>query len=67
MPLEITIRGQLISVPDSERQPCEIWTRVMGYYRPVQDWNFGKKSEHAERKLFIESKAMTYVDLERAE
>jgi len=28
---------------------CEVWSRVMGYYRPVGQWNVGKKQEHAER------------------
>lgn len=32
------------------RQRCEIWSRVMGYLRPVSSWNKGKKSEYAERK-----------------
>ena len=32
---------------DHERQPCEVWTRVMGYYRPVSQFNHGKKSEHS--------------------
>ena len=39
---------------DSERQRCEVWTRVMGYHRPVSEFNPGKKSEHYERKHFIE-------------
>jgi len=47
--------GRVIEVPDSERQECEIWTRVMGYYRPVSEFNIGKKAEHAERVLFRES------------
>lgn len=42
---------------DEERQPCEIWTRVMGYHRPVSQFNPGKKSEHAERKHFLEERA----------
>jgi hypothetical protein len=25
----------------------------MGYFRPVSEWNVGKKSEYAERKTFI--------------
>jgi Anaerobic ribonucleoside-triphosphate reductase len=37
---------------DSERQPCEIWTRVMGYHRPVASFNTGKKGEHLERRFF---------------
>ena len=40
---------------DDERTPCEIWTRVMGYHRPVAAFNVGKKSEHAERKYFTET------------
>ena len=40
---------------DEERQPCEIWTRVMGYHRPVASFNAGKKGEHAERRFFREA------------
>lgn len=42
---------------DDERQKCEIWTRVMGYFRPLDNFNKGKKSEFAERTYFKESKA----------
>lgn len=37
-----------------ERQLCEIWTRVMGYHRPVASFNEGKKGEHEERTFFEE-------------
>lgn len=37
---------------DEERQPCEIYSRVMGYCRPVSEWNIGKKQEFEERKMF---------------
>lgn len=37
-----------------ERTRCEVWTRVMGYHRPVSQWNAGKQSEHAERVQFRE-------------
>ena len=40
---------------DEERTRCEIWTRVMGYHRPVSAWNPGKKSEQAERVYFREA------------
>ena len=39
---------------DSERQPCEVWTRVMGYHRPVASFNIGKKGEHDDRRFFQE-------------
>ena len=35
--------------------PCEVWTRVMGYFRPVSSFNIGKQGEHAERTQFQES------------
>lgn len=34
---------------------CEVWTRVMGYFRPVSSFNIGKKGEHAERTPFLEA------------
>ena len=50
-----------IVLKDEERQPCEIWTRVMGYFRPVSEFNIGKKSEYAERKCFNTSKALERI------
>jgi len=46
---------QDIMLEDHERQPCEVWTRVMGYHRPVSSFNKGKKGEHAERLFFTEA------------
>lgn len=40
------------TLDDSERQQCEVWTRVMGYHRPVASFNVGKKSEHRQRRFF---------------
>lgn len=48
---------QLIVLTDAERQPCEVWTRVMGYHRPVASFNIGKKGEHRERRFFREEQA----------
>lgn len=42
---------------DEERQPCEIWTRVMGYHRPLSSFNRGKQGEFAERQYFTETRA----------
>ncbi len=44
------------TLKDEERQPCEVWTRVMGYHRPVSQFNTGKKQEHNDRKTFKEPK-----------
>ncbi len=46
--------SNVILLDEHERQRCEVWTRVMGYHRPVTSFNAGKQSEHAERKLFHE-------------
>lgn len=35
------------------RIPCEIYTRVVGYYRPVKQWNPGKKEEYKDRREYI--------------
>ena len=43
-----------IVLDDAERQPCEVWTRVMGYHRPVGSFNIGKQGEHRERRFFAE-------------
>lgn len=40
----------------TKRTPCEIYTRVMGYIRPVSAYNEGKKSEFYSRKTFNEKK-----------
>ena len=42
------------ALPDHERQRCEVWTRVMGYHRPVSEFNPGKQCEHRERQHFNE-------------
>ena len=49
-------RPEELTLTDQERQPCEVWTRVMGYHRPVASFNRGKQGEYAERKSFVESK-----------
>lgn len=32
--------------------PCEVWSRIVGYYRPVKYWNRGKKEEFRLRKTY---------------
>jgi hypothetical protein len=34
-------------------QPCEVYSRVVGYIRPVQQWHKGKRQEYGERKEFL--------------
>ena len=44
---------------DDERQRCEVWTRVMGYHRPMASFNTGKKGEFHERTYFDERTCTT--------
>ena len=32
--------------------PCEIYSRVVGYFRPVNQWNKGKQAEFWDRKTY---------------
>jgi hypothetical protein len=32
---------------------CEIWSRPVGYFRPVKNWNRGKRQEFQDRKNFV--------------
>ena len=33
-------------------EKCEVYSRVTGYFRPMANWNKGKKAEFADRKTF---------------
>jgi ribonucleoside-triphosphate reductase len=35
-----------------QRQPCEVYSRVVGYLRPVNQWNDGKRNEFEDRQTF---------------
>lgn len=50
----MTDTNQRPLIQDHERQRCEVWTRVMGYHRPVSEFNPGKQAEHRERCHFAE-------------
>jgi ribonucleoside-triphosphate reductase len=36
----------------ADYRPCEVYSRVCGYLRPVGQWNTGKRQEYAERKEY---------------
>ncbi|MGI6278279.1 MAG: anaerobic ribonucleoside-triphosphate reductase [Patescibacteria group bacterium] len=39
-------------VTNADRTPCEVYSRVVGYLRPVNQWNNGKSSEYSDRKEY---------------
>ncbi|MBO5662410.1 MAG: hypothetical protein J6S12_00935 [Alphaproteobacteria bacterium] len=41
------------------RTPCEIFSRSMGFLRPVKNFNIGKYSEFCERKTFTEENSLS--------
>ena len=48
------------------KQPCEVYSRVVGYIRPVQQWHKGKQAEYEERKEFVVSSEITSEIIEKA-
>lgn len=48
-----------IELRDDERTRCEVWSRVMGYHRPVSAFNAGKQQEHRDRVFFTEQRVPT--------
>ena len=52
--LNSRLETQLLEQHQDRRSKCLVYTRVMGYHRPVESFNIGKKGEHTERKHFIE-------------
>ncbi|WP_457593942.1 anaerobic ribonucleoside-triphosphate reductase [Hydrogenimonas sp.] len=45
---------EILKKMEDRRTRCTVYTRVMGYHRPVESFNIGKKGEHRQRKQFIE-------------
>ncbi|MBK8872684.1 MAG: hypothetical protein KBH11_04180 [Bacteroidia bacterium] len=50
----LTKQQALPEFPTSLRTKCLVYTRVMGYHRPVESFNIGKKGEHKQRLHFRE-------------
>ncbi|WP_456401548.1 anaerobic ribonucleoside-triphosphate reductase [Hydrogenimonas sp.] len=45
---------EILKKMEARRTRCTVYTRVMGYHRPVESFNIGKKGEHRQRKQFVE-------------
>ncbi len=43
---------KILEMHESERTKCEVYSRIVGYLRPVSQWNQGKKEEFADRKTY---------------
>lgn len=49
-------RNKILKANSDKRTKCIVYTRVMGYHRPVESFNIGKKGEHKQREYFVETK-----------
>ncbi len=50
---------ETITETKQERTRCEVYSRVVGYLRPVDQWNEGKQAEFAERQEYVVKTAAT--------
>lgn len=57
---------EVADLRDEDRTRCEVWTRVMGYHRPVSAFNAGKRSEHEERRYFVECRSEQEIRTDQA-
>lgn len=48
-----------------ERTKCEIFSRIVGYLRPISQWNPGKVSEFKNRKTYIVDKECLLEDYKK--
>jgi len=52
-PVHGYISGEHFKCPKcTVEQPCEVYSRIVGFYRPITEWNKGKQKEFHERKEF---------------
>jgi len=47
-------KEEILTLLENKRQRCIVYTRVMGYHRPVESFNIGKTGEHRQRVQFKE-------------
>jgi len=60
------LRGETATCPTCQGD-CEVWSRIVGYFRPVDQWNKGKKSEYSDRKEYIVPTVCETSGVEKAE
>ena len=49
------IQGEVYTCPECGEK-TEVYSRITGYYRPVQNWNDGKSQEYKHRKVYAPAK-----------
>jgi hypothetical protein len=49
---DLTPEGVPRTTDEKRQVPCDVYSRIVGYLTRVRDWNAGKRSEFAERKVY---------------
>ena len=49
----IALRKEIWRRPHGKKTKCEVYSRVVGYIRPVEQWHDGKQAEFTDRKKFM--------------
>jgi ribonucleoside-triphosphate reductase len=60
------LKGEHFSCPNCGEE-TEVYARIVGYYRPVQNWNQGKKSEYNNRKIYKKGISATATVIPKSE
>ena len=61
--VESVTGDMLVTFKDgTQKRICEVWDRVMGYYRPTTDFNVGKIEEHNARRSFTEVQTLKRME-----
>ncbi len=55
------LNGEQYTCPHCGKR-CEVYSRITGYYRPVQNWNDGKSQEYKDRKTYQVAAAAAPVE-----
>jgi hypothetical protein len=48
-------KNEILEQHKDKRTKCVVYTRVMGYHRPIESFNKGKLGEHKQRSYFVET------------
>ena len=70
MKTQVTIKKEIEALKESLKTvkgtSTEVYTRIVGYYRPVSNWNAGKKEEYGDRVEFNTQMAVDSVEVAQA-
>ena len=50
------LEKETLETHEADRTKCEVYSRIVGYLRPVSQWNQGKKEEFEDRKTYDKTK-----------